>query len=193
MLQYIVLLGAAVNLAGCSAYIRDTLSGKTKPNRVSFLLWSLILFIGTAAEFSDGVRWAAVPVFMSGFCPFMVLAASFVNKNAYWKLQSFDYICGFLSLLAVVLWRFTHQPSVAIVFAIAGDLLAALPVLKKSWTDPETESRIAFVCGAFAAATSFFAIQEWKFTEYAFPAYIVAIDLTIFFVIYLRSSKKALS
>jgi hypothetical protein len=68
---------------------------------------------------------------MTGFGPLLVFAASFVNKQSYWRLGPTDYLCSACSVLALVLWRITSNPSVAIVFEIASDGLAALPTLIK--------------------------------------------------------------
>src|SRR6185437_6841760 len=138
MLQYLVLVGAAIQLYGIYDYIRDTLKGKTQPNRVSWLLWSIAPTIATVAALTAGVRWAVLPVFISGFGPFLVFLASFVNKNAYWKLERFDYLCGIFSILALIGWGITKDANVAIVFSILSDGTAALPTLIKAWRFPET-------------------------------------------------------
>lgn len=39
--HWLVMVSAAVSIGGASAYIRDTLKGTTKPNRVSWFLWAL--------------------------------------------------------------------------------------------------------------------------------------------------------
>jgi hypothetical protein len=174
--QYIVLFGSAVNFLGALSYIKDTLSGRTKPNRVSWLLWSVAPLIGAFAAFADGVTWAALPVFVAGFTPLLVFISSFANRKAYWKLGTFDYLCGFFSLLALVLWAATSSPPVAIVFAILGDFFAAVPTLAKSWRRPDTESSIAYVTGGISALTAFAAVQAWSFSEYAFPAYLVVMN-----------------
>jgi hypothetical protein len=38
MLQYLVILGGLVNLLGGFSYIKDTIKGGTKPNRITWLL-----------------------------------------------------------------------------------------------------------------------------------------------------------
>ncbi len=54
MLQYLVFVGAAVSTLAAAAYIRDTLAGRTKPNRITWLMWSIAPLIafsaGLAAE-----------------------------------------------------------------------------------------------------------------------------------------------
>lgn len=121
---------------------------------------------------------------MSGFGPLLVFIASFVNKNSYWKLERFDYVCGLLSLLALVLWWLTRIPDIAIIFAIASDGFAATPTLIKAWKYPETENAGPFTAGLFNSLTSFAAISAWTFAAYAFPTYLVIIDISIAFAIY---------
>lgn len=182
--QYLMAAGIAAMTVGLFIYTKDTLQGKTKPNRVSWLLWSIAPLIGSVAAFSDGVRMAALPVFVIGLGPLVVFVASFVNKNAYWKLEKSDYVCGLISFLALVLWQVTNEPVVAIVFAILSDALAALPTYIKSWKFPETESGIAYATTAFGAGTSFLVLQNWNFSEWAFPAWLLCMNAALALVIY---------
>jgi hypothetical protein len=183
-IQYLVLVGAIVNLFGIASYIKETLRGNTKPNRITWLLWSVAPLIATAAAFSDGVRWAALPVFISGFGPLLVLLASFVNKKSYWKLEKFDYLCGLFSILALVLWVITKEPAIAIILTIASDGFAAIPTLIKLWKYPETETADAYTAGLFSSLTSFVAIRAWSFTSVAFPVYLVMMNSFLILAIY---------
>ncbi len=183
-MQYVVFLGAIANIAGVYVYIKQTLKGETKPNRVTWLMWSIAPLIATVAAWSDGVRLATLPVFMAGFAPLLVFVASFINKKAYWKLEKFDYICGGLSILALILWAITKQPLVAIIFAIASDLFAAVPTLIKCWKYPETESIEAYTTGTFNAVTSFFALKTFGASELLFPIYLVVINFSLAITVY---------
>lgn len=179
MLQYLVFIGAALQLIGIWAYIRDTIAGETKPNRVTWLMWAIAPCIATVAALMDGVSWSVLPVFMAGFGPLLVFIVSFFNKKAYWQLGSLDYACGIFSVLALVLWATTQQPAVAILFAIASDGAAALPTLIKSWKHPESETVDPYIMGIISPLTSFFAIETWIFSAYAFPIYLIAINLML--------------
>lgn len=192
MLENIVFLGAAINLAGSSLYIKGTLQGKVKPNRVSFLLWGVAPLIGGAAALSSGVQLAVIPVLFAGIIPLLIFAASFVNKKAYWKLESFDYICGLFSVLALILWAITKEPITAIIFAVIGDGFAAIPTIKKAWNHPETEMAIAFVASLVSQFTVFFAMQSFSFSELAFPIYLITANSIIIFAIYRKRILKAM-
>lgn len=192
MSYLLVIFGSILNLFGTSYYIWNTIKGVTKPNRVTWLMWTIAPMIGTAAALSSGVTWATLPVFMAGFCPLLVFLASFVNKHSYWQLGRFDYACGLLSLLALILWRLTSNPNVAILFAIMSDAAAGVPTLVKSWKFPETETASGFSVSGLNNLMSFFVIQEWTFANYAFPGYLVIMSamLTAFVVRkYARNTK----
>jgi len=50
-----VLVGALLNLSGSSKYVFETIKGRTKPNRISWLMWAIAPLIAFAAELNQGV------------------------------------------------------------------------------------------------------------------------------------------
>jgi hypothetical protein len=193
MLEYLVFAAAFASLLAAFAYIHSMFRGQTKPNRITWLLWSIAPFIAAAAAVSSGVGWAVLPVFMAGFCPFLVFFASFFSRKAYWKHTPFDYFCGALSAAALVLWYLTSDPNTAIVLAIASDALAAAPTLIKAWHNPETESVWPYLAGVFGPLTSFLAAATWGFSELAFPIYLTAINAVLVVLVSRRGiSRKGL-
>ena len=140
--MFFLLIGISIlQFVGVLVYVRNTLLGHSQPNRVTFFLWALIPAIALFAGFAKGESWALLPVFMAGFGPLLIFFSSFFNPQAYWKLRLLDYICGVLSVLAVILWIISGSPFIAVVFAILSDGLASIPTLVKSWRFPETEKR----------------------------------------------------
>ena len=183
MLKYLIFVGMAISLIGIMSYIKEMLQGSVKPNRVSWLMWSIAPLIAAIAAMVSGVTWSVIPVFMSGIGPLLVFIVSLFKKEAYWKIVKFDLYCGFLSALALILWGITNEPIIAIIFAIASDFLASVPTLTKAWKHPATESSSAFVGGLCSALTTFFAIDKWNFLSLAFPIYLGVIDILILFSI----------
>jgi hypothetical protein len=184
MFEYLVVIAAVASLLAAFVYIRWMFVGSTKPNRVSWLMWGIAPLIATAAALSNGVGWAVLPVFMAGFSPFLIFTASFFAKKAYWRLSSFDYVCGGLSVFALVMWWLTKDPNVAIVFAVASDGLASIPTLTKAWTNPETECVWPFLIGVFGAASSLAVATLWTFSEYAFPIYLIIVNIMVLLALY---------
>jgi len=188
-MEILLIIGVIVNLIGISSYIFNTLKGKTKPNRVTWLLWSIAPMIAFFAAVSEGRTWGAIPTFMSGFGPLLVFIASFLNKNAFWKLNSIDYICGASSVIALILWGITKEANLAIIFAILSDGLAAIPTLIKSWKDPDSETVTPYIIGMLFQTTTFLTVKYWEFSEFGFSLYLIIINIILTSTILLRRRK----
>ena len=186
-----VYLGVAIFSIGGISYLIDTLRGKVQPNKVTWLLWAISPLVAFAAEIVQGVGLISLTTFIAGFLPLLIFMASFVNKKSYWKLTKFDYVCGGLSLLGLLLWYLTRSGNIAIIFSLLADFLAATPTFIKAFRSPESESAKAFFLVTLGSCVSFLTIATWTFANYAFPAYLVLSDLTLFVLIYFKVGKRA--
>ena len=187
---YFVIVGTLISAVGALAYLVDTVKGKIKPNRVSFLLWSIAPFIAFAAQIKQGVGIEALMTFSTGFLPLLIFMASFVNKKAEWKITRFDLVCGFLSLLGLTLWLITKIGNVAILFSIVADGLAAVPTLVKSYQYPETELAWSWIASAFGVTLTLLTIRDWSFANSGFIIYILISDALIFSLVQFKIGKK---
>lgn len=188
-----VLLGAAINLFGGLVYFKDTLSGETRPNRVTWGLWAVPGLIAFAAEVKAGVGLQSLFTLMIGAGPLVIFITTFVKKNYVWRLGKFDYICGGLSLLGVALWLITKQGNLAIIFSILADAMAALPTVIKSIKYPQTESALAYLTTAISALITIATIKTWSLAEYGFPLYTSLICLFIFGLVQFKLGKRIIS
>ena len=185
-----VILGALISAAGSISYLIDTFKGKVKPNRVSFLLWSISPFIAFAAQIKQGVGIEALMTFSFGFFPLLIFLTSFTNKNAEWKLTKFDWGCGALSIIGLILWLITKDAYLAIGFSIAADALAALPTLAKSYTNPETETSWPWILGSIGVAITLFTLSKITFLNAGFIIYAMLINIVIFSLIQFKLGEK---
>jgi len=102
--ENVIFIGIIMNVIGLFSYFIDTIKGKIKPNRVSFcplVLAPLLFFCSNKTRcwyFNHyDIEHGVITLF--------ILAASFVNKKAYWKLTRFDFTCGAFSLVGLVLGK----------------------------------------------------------------------------------------
>lgn len=173
--SYFVVVGFFINMAGAVSYIRHTLQGKTKPNRVTWFLWALAPLVAFSAQVSEGVGIQSLMTLAVGLGPLLIFLSSFVNPKSVWKLGKFDYFCGAISIVGLVLWLITSNGALAILFAILADGLAALPTIVKAWNYPETESWPIFMLAAINAAITLLTIENFTLENSAFAAYILAL------------------
>ena len=180
-----------MSIGGSVVYIRDTVLGKAKPNRITWFLWALAPLIGTGAAITAHADlWATVRVFLAGFMPLIVFVFSFFNKHSYWKLTKFDYLCGIFSLIAIILWLIIDVPRIAILFAVIGDGFAALPTLIKGWKYPETESGLTFVLGFIGVLLVLPSIPVWNIENSAFQIYLLIVNFFLVVSIYRKKLFK---
>jgi hypothetical protein len=178
-----IYLGTAIGALGTAVYLRDTLRGTTKPNRVTWLLWAIAPLLAAAVEFDEGIGLRALPTFMVGFMPLLVFAGSFVNTSSVWTIRRFDYACGAVSVIGTVIWLVTRNGVLAISAAIVADFMAGIPTVRKSWTHPETETVHSYVGAAVSMAIVLLTIDHWTFDVAAFPIFIVCMASVMVFLV----------
>ena len=140
-INWLVIFTTWIFTASTWMYILETLKWNTKPNRVGWLIWALAPLIWAAAMFvSEWFIWPGVTILMMWLMNLAVVWASFLNKNAYWKLQKLDYFSFGLALIGLGMWAITSDPLLALICAIAVDGIGGALMLKKLYTAPETEN-----------------------------------------------------
>ncbi len=185
-----VIIGTLIGAVGSLAYLIDTVKGKVKPNRVSFLLWSVAPFIAFAAQIKQGVGLESLMTFSTGFLPITVFLASFVNKKAEWKITSFDLICGFLSIVGLILWLITKVGNIAIIFSILADGLAAVPTIVKAYKYPDTELGWPWIATALGVVLTLLTLKMVTFANSGFIIYILLVNTLIYSLVQFRIGEK---
>lgn len=185
-----VIVGIVIAAIGSLSYLIGTIKGKVKPNKVTFFVWALAPLIAFVAEIKQGVGIQSLMTFWIGFAPLIILIASFVNKKAEWKLGSFDFICGGLAVIGLILWYVTKVGNAAIAFSMLADGLAALPTIVKSYIYPETESSWAYLTAAIMAILTLLTIKTWDFPNFGFPVQTLILTLILFVLIQFKLGKN---
>jgi len=173
-----VWVGVGLLFIGGGMYVKDILSGNVRPNIVTWFLWALAPLIAFAAQLQQGVGSAAWLTFAVGFCPAVICVAAI--KKGFIRLTTLDYICGGMSLVALVAWQVSHSGALAILFSILADCLAAVPTLIKSFRDPSSESSLLFLFFMISALLTLLTVKQWTIENVAFALYILALYTVLF-------------
>lgn len=187
----LVVVSVILSVFAAFPYLRDTLKGKTKPNRVSWFLWALLPLIGIAAAFRAGADvWALIRVFLAGFVPLIVFLASFCNQKSYWHLTPFDWFCGACAVASLAVWLILDSPKIAILFAVIGDSFAALPTVVKAWKYPETETGVTYLINFIGVLLVIPSIPVWNIQNSAFQIYLLITNFILIIAIYKKTFSK---
>ena len=163
-----IFVGIAINAIGTIYYLKDTIKGKIKPNKVTFLMWFIAALVAFFAQVTQGVGIQSLVTLSFGLFPFSIFIASFLNKKAYWKISVFDSLCGVLSLIGLMLWQLTGIGNIAILFSIFAEGWATLPTVIKSYTHPETELAWTYLASVVGSIFALLTIRNYSFTNSSF-------------------------
>jgi len=175
--SYFAYLSIIFGLTGIFFYIKDIIYGKTRPNIISWIFWSIAPLVGIYISYKSGVSIPLlISTFMAGFPPLLVVIFSIFNKNFYSKISKFDIFCGIFSVIAIIFWVTTKNGILSLAFAILADLFASIPTIIKSWKYSETETATPYALGILNQIITFLIIINFSFVNCAFPIYFVMVN-----------------
>lgn len=177
---WFALFSVAIRLISGTQYAWGVMVGKAKPNPITWFLWGLTPLIAFLAQLQDGLTPQAGVLLALAVSPLVISALAVVRNGLRQHLTPFSITCGVLALAGIVLWQMTSIPELAIIFAIVADIFATLPTLQKAYRNPASEYAMPYMLSAGSMCIALLAIQQWTFLVYAFPLYMLLVNLTLF-------------
>ncbi len=192
MKDLLLIIASVVTVLAIVPYIRDILRHKTKPNLVSWITWTLITGIATAAEINSHEYRTAI--FTAAAMLGTSLVVIFGLRHGFVKYTRFDVICQISSIVGIILWQLFNTPLIAVVASVAIDLVGVLPTLRHSWRKPFEETWQAFAISGVGAAIAIGAFTAYNWTSLTYAIYILGINFIVSLIIlYRRAGLSAYS
>lgn len=165
-------------------YIRDILrGGETKPNAVSFFLWTVLQAIALVAQIKAGASWSIVIVFFVTMNTAIITVLALIGYG-YQKYGKIDLFCFVLAVVAIVGWQVTGNPVAAITLTIVADLFSSFPTVAKTYREPRSEQLTGWGLITVASILGVLSTDRLDMANLAFPMYLVLGNGTIFSLAY---------
>ena len=168
--RYVGILAGVLTIIEFVPYIYSILKGKTKPERATWFIWSLVTAIGLASFYSSGAREAIWVLVAYVVATIIVSLLSIRYGVGGWTV--FDRIIILSCGLCLFIWWITGSALIALAMTITIDALAALPTVRKTYYHPETEDRLAWVISLSASGLNLLAVEKWDFAHASYPIYL---------------------
>jgi hypothetical protein len=178
-----------VSLAAYGPYILAILRGKTRPNRASWWIWTVVGFmLGTSYYCSgaDHTLWAPVSYAIG---PIATAILSIKYGEGGWT--RFDRCCLLGAGVSVALWWTFGSPLIALLINLLIDFMGALPTIRKAYQEPESEDRVAWTLFVAGNLANLFAVERWTFSIAAYPIYMLLCNGLITTLVFVRRTPKA--
>jgi hypothetical protein len=176
---WFIVVSLVIRLYSGGKYAVGVLKGIARPNPVTWFLWGLTSLIAFCAQSGDLQAQSFVTLAL-GVTPIAVCVIAIAKNGLRAHCTRFTLMCGLSALVGIVLWQITDSPALAIVFAIVADILASLPTLSNAYDDPASEYSLPYLLSVISMVTTLLTIKSWIFTIYAFPLYMLCINVVLY-------------
>lgn len=176
-------LGAFIVLFCTLPYIIDVVKHKTRPNIITWIIWTVLVGIGAAALFASHDYNAAWLLIGDAIATFAVVIVGIRYGTA--ELDRFDIFCLIGAVVGLILWLLFSSPLIAIVATIAIDFIGTIPTVRHSYLHPEEETYLTFALGIIATIFTLLSLSNYTFSSWIYPAYLLfsnaLLTVTIFY------------
>ncbi|MBI3638306.1 hypothetical protein HY227_01010 [Candidatus Wolfebacteria bacterium] len=181
--QYFGYLSGIIILISFIPYLRGILKDQTKPERMSWLIWSVL---GGISFFSQLAKGASHSLWLTGAQTFGDLFIFLLSiKYGMGGLLKRDILALSIAGLSLIIWYLTDEPAIALFMVIFIDAIGAILTMVKSYKHPATEPITAWVLTALGGFFAILAVGKWNFILLSFPIYIFLINFMIVVIIIL--------
>ena len=181
-LQFIFgLLGSVFTIICFVPYIISILQGQTKPNRATWWVWAINGSILSLGNLAAGADYTMLPIICPVIAQWCIAILSIKHGDGGWN--RLDRRCLIASGISFILWRILNYDLIAIILPLLIDILAALPTLKKSYYEPETEDLLTYILYTVGGLFAVLAVTRWTFEIAITPLYILCINAVIVLIL----------
>lgn len=172
------LIAGMLSLYGYIPYIWDTLRGRCRPQRSSWLIWSVpscVFFYTHVTEGADASLFFAA---VQCVCTLLVFLTS-LRWGTGSLLRAPDVCALGVAGLGLLLWYWTDDPLTALGLSILVGMSGGVMTIIKAYKRPHTESFGPWVIAAVASTLSLVAVGELNWVLLAYPAYLWVLRILI--------------
>ncbi len=177
MLQIFGYISATLSILMVLPYIRDVLALRTKPQRASWFIWTVLGSIAFFSQLAKGATDSLWLTFGQTLAVLLVLGFSIKYGVGGFSKRDISALCA--AGIGLILWYLTDEPSFALLIVILVDAIGSFLTMIKSYKQPETETLITWVLSGTSGVFGLLAVGSFNWILIAYPLYIVIANYVI--------------
>lgn len=162
-------------------YIKDIFAKKTKPERMSWLIWAILGSISFFSQLAKGGTYSLILAAVQAIGDLLIFLLAIKYGMGGLKRRDVAGLCG--AVVGLALWYWTKEAAIALFFAIFIDAIGAFLTTIKSYEKPETETISAWILTFFGGFFACISVGSLNFILLVFPFYICLASLSILIAI----------
>ncbi len=171
------------------SYVSDILKGKAKPQRTTFLIFTLLSAIAFYGQLRLGGTLSLIFTGMDVLGSLGVFLLSL--KYGVSGFSRHDKYAMAMALVGLIISIVVKAPVLAILGVLLADIAAMYLTLRKTYLNPETEPYVSWILFGSAAVFSALSIEHYTFGLLLYPVYIALATFAIPLIKYFGARHQA--
>lgn len=184
-------ISAALSILMVLPYIRDILMLKTKPERASWFIWTVLGLIAFFSQFAKGATGSLWLTAGQTLAVFIVLL--FAIRYGVGGFAKRDKLALAAAGFGLILWYLTKEAYTALLMVIAIDAIGSMLTLLKAYEHPETETLSTWVMSGTSGVFGALAVGGIHWILLSYPLYIILANYSITAAILFGRKRKRLA
>jgi len=180
-------IAIALTFVAFYPYIRSIMRDETKPHVFSWIIWGTTTFVVFLAQLDGGGGVGAWPIGVSGSITIFVAIIAYI-KRADITITRMDWLFFVSALSSLPFWYLTSDPLWAVIILTVVDVLGFGPTVRKSYSQPYSESLSFFAIFTARNLIVILALENYSTTTVLFPAAVAAACIALMVMIVYRRS-----
>lgn len=181
-------LSGVAMLISFAPYLKDIFLGKTKPERMSWLIWAVLGSISFFSQFAKGASFSLIMPGAQAIGDLFIFILAI--KYGFGGFLKRDIMALIGASIGLFLWYLTKEAAVALFIAIFIDATGVILTVFKSYENPTTETISSWFFVFISGLLSCLAVGSLNFILLVFPFYICLAGLSILIAIKLGFKHK---
>jgi hypothetical protein len=180
-------VGAVLTLAGTLPYAVATARSQVRPERVTWLIWTLASATVLAGQLLGGAPLSAwLLTAAAGLGPLLVIVASLVNRELGWRWSPVNLACLGVAAVGWLVWVLSGDALLAVVMGVLVNTAATIPTVLNGLHDGEHEQYLPYVTTGVAGVLTLLIIPwPWTWLDALYAGHIAVLCALIIGAIHL--------
>jgi hypothetical protein len=177
MKEIFALVSAILILAAAPPYVINTLRGKTRPERVTWLIFSVLGLIAFISQLGLGASWSLVFSGLDTAASILVLSLSI--KHGVGGHTKLDTIALVVAAIGVVIAIIAKAPVISLLGVILADLSGMGLTIKKTYLKPESETTVSWLLVGTASLFGLLSVGRFSYGILLYPFYLMLANYSV--------------
>lgn len=180
----LTIIAVSITFVAYVPYVKNTLSGKTKPHALTWSVWAIVSFISFGIQVTNNGGVGSLMNIFLGLLSIFVAIKGF--QNGIENIRTIDYVSISISILALILWLLVDRDDISVILLILLSFFSFLPTIIKSWFSPYQETLLTWILNIIRQVITVFALSSINFLTAGYLIYTISINILFCTMIFIR-------